>query len=48
MNIGILGAGNIAGVMAQTIQGMQEQGATLYAVASRTYEKAAAFAKKMV
>ena len=46
MNIGILGAGNIAGVMAQTIQGMQEQGATLYAVASRTYEKAAAFAKE--
>lgn len=47
MNIGILGAGNIAGSMARTICGMAAQGrpVTLYAVASRSQEKADAFAK---
>ena len=47
MNIGILGAGNIAGSMARTICGMAAQGrpVTLYAVASRSQEKAGAFAK---
>lgn len=44
MNIGILGAGNIAEVMANTINGMED--VNLYAVASRTYEKAAVFAQK--
>ena len=43
MNIGIIGAGGIARKMAHTINGMQE--ATLYAIASRTKEKAVAFAK---
>ena len=47
MNIGILGAGNIAGSMARTICGMAAQGrpVTLCAVASRSQEKADAFAK---
>ena len=47
MNIGILGAGNIAGSMARTICGMAAQGrpVTLYAVASRSQEKADTFAK---
>lgn len=47
MNIGILGAGNIAGSMARTICGMAAQGrpVTLYAVASRSQEKADAFAR---
>ena len=42
MNIGIIGAGGIARKMAHTINGMQE--ATVYAIASRTKEKAVAFA----
>ena len=42
--IGLMGAGNIAGTMAATVNGMK--GITLYAVASRTEEKAEAFAKK--
>lgn len=42
MNIGILGAGKIAGVMADTINKMA--GVELYAVGSRTLEKANAFA----
>ena len=42
----ILGAGHIAGKMAQTIRGMQARGedVALYAVASRSIEKAQAFA----
>lgn len=43
MNIGILGAGNIAGCMAQTVLPMED--VCLYAVASRSEEKAKAFAQ---
>ena len=42
MNIGILGAGNIARKMAATVNGVE--GTVLYAVASRSEEKAKAFA----
>lgn len=42
--IGLMGAGNIAGMMANTVNGMK--GITLYAVASRSEEKARAFAGK--
>ena len=44
MNIGILGAGKIAGVMADTINKMDD--VELYAVGSRTLEKANAFARE--
>lgn len=44
MNIGILGAGGIAKVMARTINEMKD--ASLYAVGSRNYEKAQAFAEE--
>lgn len=44
MNVGILGAGNIAGKMALTLNGME--GATAYAVASRNFEKAQNFASE--
>lgn len=44
MHIGLMGTGNIAGVMAKTVNGMK--GVTLYAAASRTEEKAKAFAKQ--
>jgi predicted dehydrogenase len=44
MKVAILGAGSIARAMAATINGMDE--AVNYAVASRTYEKAEAFAKE--
>ena len=44
MNVGILGAGNIAGIMAKTINAMED--ATLYAIGSRNYEKALEFAKE--
>ncbi|MCD7772772.1 MAG: Gfo/Idh/MocA family oxidoreductase [Ruminococcus sp.] len=44
MNIGILGTGSIARTMAYTINNMQE--ATLYAVASRTPDKAKSFAEE--
>ncbi len=40
--VGIMGTGSIAGTMAKTIRGMK--GVTLYAVGSRTIEKAQAFA----
>lgn len=43
-NIGIMGSGNIAGVMAETIKKMKN--VKLYAVASRTRVKAEAFAGK--
>ena len=43
MNIGIIGAGNIAICMAQTLNGMPD--ATSYAVASRDLERAEQFAK---
>ena len=44
MRIGLMGAGNIAGMMAKTVKGMKD--VTLYAIASRTQEKAEEFAKK--
>lgn len=44
MNIGILGAGNIAALMAQTIGPMEE--AVSYAIAARSLDKARAFAEK--
>lgn len=44
IRVGILGAGNIAGKMAQTLAGMER--ARAYAAASRDIEKAEAFAKK--
>ncbi len=44
MKIGILGAGNIAGTLADTMRQMEE--AECYAVASRSLEKAEAFAKQ--
>lgn len=48
MNIGILGAGGIAHKMAATVRGMEDRGekVTLYAVASRSWEKAEAFAQE--
>ena len=44
MNVGILGAGNIAGKMAYTINNME--GITLAAIGSRSLEKAKEFAKR--
>lgn len=44
MNIGILGAGNIAGNMAYTLSQMED--AKAYAVAARDLDRAEAFAKK--
>ena len=47
MNLGILGAGYIAGIMAQTIQKLRQSGddtVRLYAVAARDKERAQAFA----
>lgn len=42
--IGIIGAGNIAGMMAKTLKGMKH--VSCYAIASRDKERAEAFAKK--
>ncbi len=44
MNVAILGAGNIAGVVSRTLEQMPE--VTMYAVASRDLSKAASFAKE--
>lgn len=44
MNIGIIGAGNIAGKMAATLRGMDDM--RLYAVAARDLARARAFAEK--
>ena len=44
MNVGIIGAGNIAGTMALTLKGMKQ--VCCYAVAARDKERAEAFAKK--
>lgn len=44
LRMGLLGAGNIAGMMAKTVNGMED--VSLYAIASRTKEKADEFAKK--
>ena len=44
MNIGIIGAGSIAKLMAATINGID--GARLYAIGSRSIEKAVGFAKE--
>lgn len=49
LNLGIVGAGYIAGVMADTVRRLNETGnneVRLYAIASRTKEKADAFAQK--
>lgn len=48
MKIGIMGAGRIAGVMSRTLRAMRETGrpVELYAIASRSAEKAEAFAKE--
>ena len=48
MKLGILGAGNIAEMMAKTVRQMKEAGqgnVTLYAVASRSLERAQQFAQ---
>ena len=44
MNVGILGAGGIASMMARTLNGMKD--ATAYAVAARDLERAKSFAEK--
>src|SRR5699024_7210241 len=44
MKLAILGAGNIANMMAEAARGTE--GVTLYAVASRSLERARAFAEK--
>ena len=44
MNIGILGAGNIAATMATTLQSLKN--VTCYAVAAREKKRAQAFADK--
>lgn len=49
MKIGILGAGRIAGIMAETIRGMEEAGmgaVELYAVGARELSRARAFAER--
>ena len=48
LHIAILGAGNIAGTMAKTLNGMEEKGQRFccYAVAAREYERAKEFAEK--
>lgn len=46
MNFAILGTGNIAHIMADTIKKMKHPDISLYAVASRNLEKAEAFASK--
>lgn len=48
MRVGLLGAGNIAGTMAATLRGMKAGGedVELYAVASRSQDKAEAFARE--
>ena len=48
MNVGILGAGNIAGTMAETIRMMASGGedVSLYAIGSRSERKAQSFAMK--
>ena len=44
MNVGIIGAGSIAGTLSQTMAKMND--VNLYAVASRSIDKAKAFAKE--
>ena len=46
MKVGIMGAGKIAATMAQTINGMKHPEVELYAIASRSLEKALDFAQK--
>ena len=46
MKVGIMGAGKIAATMAQTINGMRHPEVELYAIASRTLEKARDFAQQ--
>nr|WP_318710799.1 Gfo/Idh/MocA family oxidoreductase [uncultured Treponema sp.] len=45
MNIGIIGAGSIAGTMARTVAAIPEKAKT-YAIASRSLEKAQEFARE--
>lgn len=45
INVAILGAGNIAGDMSKALSGIADE-VNMYAVASRSYEKAKAFADK--
>lgn len=46
LKVGILGAGNIAGSMAEALNELQKEGkACAYAVASRSQEKALEFAR---
>ena len=44
MNVGIIGAGRIAAVLAETMKEMKN--VNLYAIASRSMEKASDFAKR--
>ncbi len=46
MKLGILSAGNIAGIMAGTVRGMKKSGVELYAVGARSAERAQEFAQK--
>ncbi len=46
MNIGIIGAGSIAGCMARTLRGMNSSDAVPYAIASRSAQKAEEFARR--
>ena len=46
MKVGIMGAGKIAATMAQTINGMKHPEVELYAIESRSLEKALDFAQK--
>lgn len=46
MKVGILAAGGIAGTMAKTLNNLQHPEVELYAVASRSLERATAFAQK--
>ncbi|GMO14425.1 MAG: Gfo/Idh/MocA family oxidoreductase [Treponemataceae bacterium] len=46
MNVGIIGAGNIAGKMAGTLDALKAQGVVAYSVASRDAQKARDFAAK--
>ena len=43
MRVGIIGAGKIAGTMAEAINGLKDQGVIAYAIASRSLAKAVAF-----
>ena len=46
LKVGLMGAGAIAGTMARTINGLKHPEISLYAIASRSQEKADAFARE--